>query len=150
MRGRLYPFPSVVRGGDRPQMAVLSLMVLVACCGVLFWLARVAWENSDRDRSAVADGVRGLRSRDPAQRLLAAHELARFGGAARDVAVRALIAALADPDAAVRCSSAEALAQVAVDPIEARSAALALRGSLKDGHSAVRIASASAPARLGA
>ena len=37
----------------RLQVGMRPLLVLVACCGVLFWVARIAWENRDPEHAVV-------------------------------------------------------------------------------------------------
>src|SRR5579883_3275751 len=128
----------------RLQIGMLPLMLLVACCGVLLWLARTAWENRDLDHSLMAASVRALQSRDAAERLSAARDLGRLGASARDVAVPALIAALQDPEAEVRVAAAVGLGQVASGPAEVRAAVRALTVALEDGEPSVRMSSAHA------
>jgi HEAT repeat protein len=123
---------------------MLPLMLLVACCGVLLWLARTAWENRDLDHSLMEASVLALQSRDAVERLSAARDLGRLGASARDVAVPALLAALRDPNGDVRAAAALGLGRVVSDPAEAGRAVRALTDSLRDGDPSVQIASANA------
>src|SRR5262249_40580588 len=134
--------PAIAPRTWRLQVGILPLMVLVACCGVLLWVARTAWENRDLDHSMVQNSVRALQSRDATQRLSAARDLGHLGFSAHDAAVPALIVTLKDPDAGVRSAAAEGLVQVVSEPAEANAVLRALVAALQDRDPAVRIASA--------
>jgi HEAT repeat protein len=139
-----HPGPEAARRNRRLQIGMLPLMLLVACCGVLLWVSRTAWENRDLDHYLIQASVRSLQSRDAGERLSAARDLGRLGASAQEVAVPALIAALKDPDGDVRAAAAGGLGQVVSDPVEAGAAVRALTDSLKDGAPSVRTASANA------
>jgi HEAT repeat protein len=146
-------------GTDRPlnarrfQTSVWTLVVLVACCGVVLWAARRLWENYDpvrvEARSIQNRAIAALRSGKSAERVDAVHELQRLTWADRAVAIGSLIGALEDPGTEVRVAAAEALGSIG--PIamrsqsgqeSARNAATSLVRCLKDPQPGVRTAAA--------
>jgi HEAT repeat protein len=106
--------------GRRFQTGILTLIVLVASCAVMFWAARSVWESQHPAYAA----ARGLQAR----------------GAP-------LIAALNDPEAEVRVAACEALKPLVFEALTAgsgadlaRAAITALIPSLTDPRPEVRVA----------
>ena len=105
--------------GDQPKRArrlqtgVRTLIVLVACCGLILWTVRRVQENSDpvlaEARAIQKRAIGMLRAGKPADRMDAVHELVRLNAGERAVAIPPLIGALEDPETEVRIAAAEAL-----------------------------------------
>ena len=97
----------------RLQTGVRTLIVLVACCGVILWTVRRVQENSDpvlvEARAIQKRAIGMLRTGKPADRVDAVHELVRLNAGERAVAIPPLIGALEDPETEVRIAAAEAL-----------------------------------------
>ena len=138
----------------RLQTSVWTLVVLVACCGVIFWAARRSWDNSDpvlvEARSIQQRAIAALRSGKPAERMDAVHELERLGAGDRAVAIPPLIGALDDQETDVRVEAAYALGSISRSPTlqsssgreAVRKAVTALIRCLKDSQPGVRAAAA--------
>jgi HEAT repeat protein len=104
----------VPKRARRFQTDVRTLVVLVACCGLIFWASRHLTENAD----PVVNEVRALQrraiealasSKKPADRLTAIHELEGLPSAEVSISIPALVQALDDPDIEVRLAAVEAL-----------------------------------------
>ncbi len=135
----------------RLQTSVRTLVVLVACCGLIFWAARRLWDNSDpvlvEARSIQQQAIAALRSGKPAKRTNAAHELQRLQAGDRAVAIPPLIGALDDQETEVRVAAADALGSISRSPTlqsssgreAVRKAATALIRCLQDSQPDVRV-----------
>jgi HEAT repeat protein len=93
---------------------VRTLVVLVACCGLILWVWRHLTENAD----PVVNEVRAMQrraidalesSKNAGDRLTAIHELEGLHSAEVSIAIPALVRALDDLDIEVRIAAAEAL-----------------------------------------
>lgn len=93
----------------RPRLRVMTLLVLVACCGSIFWAIRVVNEQSG---DPTARWARELRIGNLDRRQVAAAELGGVASEGAAVATNALLVGLRDDDATVRESSAESLGRV--------------------------------------
>jgi HEAT repeat protein len=131
----------------RLQTRVQTLIVLVAFCGGLLWVARHVWESQ---HSAVAV-AHGLRARNSFDRDNAARHLVQLGLGDASVAIPPLIAALNDAEPEVRVAAAEALNPLISDAVahgtaltEVRAAVTGLCEALRDRETIVRIAAAEA------
>jgi HEAT repeat protein len=139
----------------RPQTNVLTMVALVACCGVVLWAWKVVWDSRDPtllEARAIQDrAIAALRSPKAADRMTAIQALDRLVFGDIDVAIGPLAAVLRDEDSEVRLAAAEALGRLGSEAIHAgsngeavRVAATALIGSLKDSQPEIRIAAARA------
>jgi HEAT repeat protein len=135
----------------RFQTGIRGLIVTVACCGVISWSARRFWESG---HPAIA-ASRGLASPDPADRIRAARELTDAGATDPALAVPPLIAALDDPDMAVRIAIIEALGAIGGEAARGGSAGDAVQAAwaglfrpLTDREPAVRAAAIVALMRI--
>jgi HEAT repeat protein len=142
-----FPSEAKPKNGRRLQTGVRTLIVLVACCGVMLWAARYLWES----QHPVLAAARGLQSRNPSERMNAIRELVHIGIGDSRVAIPPLVAALEDSEAEVRVGAAEGLRTIGPDAVVSGSAGAALRsaitalfGSLHDPQPAVRSAAATA------
>jgi HEAT repeat protein len=136
------PKPAL-KQGRRFQTGVITLVVLVAVCGILSWSARSLLEN----QHPVLDAARRLKAPTTAERVLAIHVLAQMGIGDNAIAITALIPVLSDSKGEVRQAACESLSPLVTDAIRAGSSALEVRaaitaliGSLKDPVPAVRAA----------
>ncbi len=147
------------RNARRFQTSVWTLVVLVACCGVILWAARRLWENDDpvraEARAIQKQAIDALQSAKPAERLTAIHEIERLSHADQTVPIPPLIEALKDPETEVRVAAAEALglfgdvaAKSQSGQEAVRNAATALIRCLKDPQPGVRTAAATSLARI--
>jgi HEAT repeat protein len=118
--------------------------VLVACCAIVLWSARVWWRYRDLDNAAVDRAVQAFESPDAVERLSAVRELGRFGLKAHEAALPPLFAALKDADGDVRAAAAEAIGNVLADAGGAGAAAPSLVRCLQDKEPVVRAAAARA------
>jgi HEAT repeat protein len=57
----------------RFQIGLRGLLILVICCGALFWIARELWDR--RPENAPTPAIRLLRSEDASERLIGARDL---------------------------------------------------------------------------
>ena len=131
--------------GRRLQTGILTLIVLVASCAVLFWAARSVWESQHPAYAA----ARGLQARGASERVNATRLLVNSGVGETAIAIPPLIAALNDPEAEVRVAACEALKPLVVEALTAgsgadlaRTAITALIRSLTDPRPEVRVAAA--------
>jgi HEAT repeat protein len=149
---RLQPDPIMSESAASPprsrrlQTSVRTLIALVACCGVLLWAARIAWESQ---HPAIAAAQR-LKARSAFERVEATRQLGQLGLGDASEAIPPLIAALNDADPEVRVAAAEALNPVISNavangtaPTAIRDALTGLQRALRDRDADVRIAAAS-------
>jgi len=132
--------------------SVRLLIALVICGGVVAWAGRVVWET----RNPAVAAARNLRSSDQSQRLEAVQELSIQGLTNPKDAIPALVGALEHKDEKVQIASAKALGFVTSHAIRSnanadvvREAVTALRASVNDPVSTVRIESARSLGILG-
>ncbi|MFI5460104.1 MAG: HEAT repeat domain-containing protein [Isosphaerales bacterium] len=131
----------------RFQTGVRTLIVLVACCGLLLWAGRYLWESQ---HPAVA-AVRGLQAPKASERINAIRDLKSVDQQESMLAIPPLLARLGDTDAEVRAAAADALGLLGGNAVKTdssgnkvRAAVSALLASLDDPETAVRIAAADA------
>jgi HEAT repeat protein len=125
----------------RFRVRIGTLSALVASCALVFWWCRVVWEaNRPVNRSAQA-----LRSADAGDRQVGARELGAASSEDVGLAVFSLAAALGDANGNVRREVVLALASAGATAArntpggpQARAAARALLGAIKDGDAFVR------------
>jgi HEAT repeat protein len=91
-----------------PRRSVSSVIALVACSGLVIWAVRFVWERQQPELAA----LRELSSPTASDRVHALRELGRFGHENPGGLIPPLIAALKDPDTAVRVRAADALMYV--------------------------------------
>jgi len=146
--------PDVIKPNPRRRVKVRTLIVLIACSGMLLWAGRTLWERHDpvaaEARAIQNRAIDALKSTKAAERVTAIRELERLGFGDSAIAIRPLNAALVDEDSEVRVAAAEALGKLVSSAIRAgsgardvRAATTALIASLKDPLPEVRIAAAS-------
>jgi HEAT repeat protein len=137
-----------------------TLVVLIACCGVILWALRRLRDNSDPvlvEARAIQDQAIGaLRSGKPGERLTAIHELERLSHADRTITIPPLIEALKDPDIEVRMAAVQALSAIGPSVVKSRSrkesvyaATSALIGCLNDADAKSRTAAVQALGSIG-
>jgi HEAT repeat protein len=122
------------------------MVLLVVCCALIFWVLRVVWES----QNPVVRAVRSLDDADAAHRLIGVRELQLASPNASRRAIVPLVSRLGDADRDVRAAAAEALGTIVARPAmadrpvpaNARAAAAALLGALRDEAPSVRIAAA--------
>jgi HEAT repeat protein len=121
-----------------------GLIVAVACCGLIAWAGRKVWE----ELHPAARAARELRSSNPADRVAAARQLWEESEEPGR-AIRPLVAALRDPEVAVRIEAAGALgtlidkvARAGSDDDAVRAGFRGLIESLEDREPSVRAAAA--------
>jgi hypothetical protein len=138
-------FNAEPRRGRRLQTGARTLVVLVATCGVVFWVAQYLWESQHPAYSAAS----GLLARSPTERVSAAKLLVQAGIGDTAIAIPPLVTALMDPAAEVRIAACGALRPLVSDAITTGSAAdavlaanTALIWSLNDPNADVRVATA--------
>jgi HEAT repeat protein len=138
-------FNAEPRRGRRLQTGARTLVVLVATCGVVFWVAQYLWESQHPAYSAAS----GLLARSPTERVSAAKLLVQAGIGDTAIAIPPLVTALTDPAAEVRIAACGALRPLVSDAITTGSAAdavlaanTALIWSLNDPNADVRVATA--------
>jgi HEAT repeat protein len=145
--------PCEVKRTRRSQTGVRTLIVLVACCAVIFWAGRVVWEYRDPvladSRAIQARALSALQAPRATERVAAIRELERLHFAESALAIPSLTTILRDANSEVRIASAEALGgfgsravQSGSDHDAVRAAVTALIGLLKDPQPGVRIAAA--------
>jgi len=132
---------------QRFQTGVRTLIVLVACCGLLFWAGRYLWESQ---HLAVA-AARGLQARKASERINAIRDLRSVDQQESALAIPPLLARLTDMDTDVRAAAADALGLLGGNAVktgsggnEARAAVSVLLTSLDDPETAVEVAAADA------
>jgi HEAT repeat protein len=107
-------------GNDAPRKdhrrrpsGLLTLMALVACCGVLFWAWRHVSPNLDPTlavaRSIQRQSILDLRSGDPARRIEAVRTLEALDVADEAASVASLLGSIDDPAGEVRAAAIRAL-----------------------------------------
>ena len=131
--------------GRALRTGVIVLIVVCACCGILFWSARYLSQYP-----AIA-ASRGLKARSVLERVDATRLLVQIGIQDGDIAIPALIGALEDPDTEVRDAAARALRPIVLEAVRSgtadkavRAATAALVRSLNDPQPVVRITAATA------
>jgi HEAT repeat protein len=106
--------------------SVSSLIALVACFGLVVWAVRFLWERQQPELAA----LRELNSPTPSDRVHALRELGQFGHEDPGALIPPLIAALKDPDTAVRVRAADALTFVGSEALTVNPADRSARGVL--------------------
>jgi HEAT repeat protein len=106
--------------------SVSSLIALVACFGLVLWAVRLVWERQQPELAA----LRELNSPTPSDRVHALRELGQFGHEDPGALIAPLIAALKDPDTAVRVRAADALTFVGSEALTVSPADRSARGVL--------------------
>ena len=143
----------------RFQFGLKGLLVLVACCAPIFWLAREMWDR--RPENALPRAVRMLRSDDPGERSIGAKDLQLLvlANSLRpkevDAIIPDLLTALRDQRPAVREPVMYSLFEIVSDcgqrslPVpRVQVVAAGLAGALRDTEFEVRRLSALALANL--
>jgi HEAT repeat protein len=113
------------RGTLAPR-SVSSLIALVACFGLVVWAVRFLWERQQPELAA----LRELNSPTASDRVHALRELGQFGHEDPGALIPPLIAALKDPDTAVRVRAADALTFVGSEALTVNPADRSARGVL--------------------
>jgi HEAT repeat protein len=88
----------------RPRSHMATIMIAVACFGVICWSMRSLWESAP-----VYNTARSLRRGDTNTRRSAAKELESFAPESAAVAIPALLEAMGDPDTEVSATAARSL-----------------------------------------
>lgn len=109
----------------RPRRKLTGMRVLIlllAGCGLIVWVARVVWEYHDpiRPEAVQAGALRALGSRKAAERVEAIQTLAQLPFAeSASRSIRPLTSMLEDEDSAVRVAAAGALDPIGYHAIQA-------------------------------
>jgi HEAT repeat protein len=144
----------------RLQTDVRTLIVLVACSGVILWALRNLWENYDpvrvEARSIQKRAIGALQSGKPDERFTAIQELERLRAGDSAMSIPPLIGALDDPDTKVRIAAIEALDTIGSSMVKSgsggetvRASATALIRCLKDQDTEIRVAAVKALGSVG-
>jgi HEAT repeat protein len=135
----------------RRPSGLLTLMALVACCGVLFWAWRHVSPNLDPTlavaRSIQRQSILDLRSGDPARRIEAVRTLENLDVADEAASVASLLGSIDDPAGEVRAAAIRALGSLVSalqstrrDGTAGEETARALLGCVMDADEGARIA----------
>jgi len=149
------PETDAPRKGRRRPSGLLTLMALVACCGVLFWAWRHVSPNLDPAlavaRSIQRQSILDLRSGEPARRIEAIRTLENLGVEDEPASVAALLGSIDDPTGEVRAAAIRALGSLVTslqptrrDGTAGEETARALLGRVTDADESARIATVQA------
>jgi HEAT repeat protein len=125
----------------------MTLVVLVAFCGILLWAARSMWESLH----PVVAAAERLQAQTPLERQNAMRDLVQLGLVDTGLGIPPVIASLDDADPQVRAAAAEALNTLVSDAVthgkareSVNAAVKRLCGALDDREPSVRVAAAKA------
>lgn len=117
------------------QTGTRSLLVLVACVGVILWAWRYYWENSDPVRVQAREiqerAIRNLKASQPEDRIGAIQDLQRLGAGDPTVGIPSLIAALQDPVQEVRDTAALGLVDLCLMAVKNKSTGEPVHAALR-------------------